>query len=103
MRIINKLVVVAVFGLGLVGCGPVQDADLGGEDIVNQIERDFGGPNGLMDFFTSHTEEEIRQAMAQYGVGYKVHEVSAAAISSCSQYFPSTDRNFWHNFDGEYY
>jgi hypothetical protein len=56
-----------------------------------------------MDFFQSHSEEEIRQMLAGYGVGYKVHEVSAALISDCVKYFPSGDRNVWHNFDGEYY
>jgi len=116
MRIISKLAVAVVFGLGLGGCGPVQGTDLGGEDIVSQIEQDYGGPNGLMDFFVSHTEDEIRQAMAQYGVGYKVYDVgnvmgkidgigtvSSALISDCPKYFPSSDRNVWQNFDGEYY
>lgn len=116
MRIVNNLAVAVVFGLWLGGCGPVQDTDLGGndiasqdlggDDIVSQIERDFGGPSGLMDFFLSHTEDEIRQAMAQYGVGYKVHDVgsvTASLISDCPKYFPSGDRSMWHNFDGEYY
>jgi hypothetical protein len=106
MRILNKLVVAVMLLLGLSGCGGVQDEDLGGEGLASQIERDFGGPSGLMDFFESHTEEEIRQTMAFYGVGYKVHEVenvTEAAISDCPKYFPSGDRNVWHNFDGEYY
>jgi DNA/RNA non-specific endonuclease len=106
MRTLSKLSFAVMLGLGLGGCGPVQDADLAGEDIVNQIERDFGGADGLMDFFMSHSEEEIRQAMAVYGVGYKVHnvsDVSALTISDCPKYFPSGDRNVWHNFDGEYY
>lgn len=105
MRVMNKLAVAVVLGLGLGGCGAVQDEvlDLGGDDIVAQMERDFGGPNGLMDFFQSHTEEEIRQMLATYGVGYKVHEVSQALISDCPKYFPSGDRSKWHNFDGEYY
>jgi hypothetical protein len=103
MRTLTKLSVATVLGLLLGGCGGVQDADLGGEEIASQIEHDFGGPNGLMNFFESHTEEEIRQALGQYGVGYKVHDVSAQAISDCVKYFPSGDRNVWHNFDGEYY
>ncbi len=116
MRILNKLAVAVVFGLGLGGCGPVQDTDpsgepvqvtdLGGDDIVSQIERDYGGQGGLMDFFKSSAEEDIRLAMAQYGVGYKVHnvgDVTLSAISDCPKYFPSTDRNVWKNFDGEYY
>jgi hypothetical protein len=78
--------------------------DLGGEEVARQLERDFGGPDGLMDFFQRHTQEEIRQALAAYGVGYRVHgNVTAALISDCPKYFPSTDRSIWHNFDGEYY
>jgi hypothetical protein len=105
MRTLNKLSVAAVFGLLLGGCG-ASDTDLGSESVASQIEQDFGGPSGLMDFFESHSEEEIRAAMAQYGVGYKVHEVpnvSEQLISDCPQFFPSGDRNVWHNFDGEYY
>ncbi len=107
MRILNKLAVAVVFGLGLGGCGPGgQGTDLGGDDIVSQIERDYGGPNGLMDFFESHSKEEIQQAMGQYGVGYQVQaagDVTLDTISDCPKYFPSSDRNFWYNFDGEYY
>lgn len=104
MRTLSKLAVATVLSLGLGGCGGViEGTDLGGDEIASQMERDFGGPNGLMEFFQSHTEEEIRQALAQYGVGYKIHDVSQAAISDCPKYFPSADRNVWHNFDGEYY
>lgn len=103
MRTLNKLSVVVVLGLWLGGCG-VTVTDLGGEGIASQMEQDFGGPEGLMDFFMSHTEEEIREALKPYGVGYVVHgKVSAEAISDCPKYFPSTDRSKWHNFDGEYY
>ncbi|MBN1204725.1 MAG: DNA/RNA non-specific endonuclease [Myxococcaceae bacterium] len=115
MRIMSKLSVAVVFGLWLAGCGA---DDLGGEGIVSQIERDFGGPDGVMEFFESHTEDEIRQAMAPYGVGFKLHtedelqralesygvgDVTAALITDCPQYFPSSDRNTWHNINGEYY
>ncbi|OJH34920.1 DNA/RNA non-specific endonuclease [Cystobacter ferrugineus] len=104
MRTLDKLSVIAVLGLGLVGCGGVQDVDLGGDGVASQLERDFGGPSGLMDFFESHTEEEIRQAMEPYGVGYiNRGRVTAAVISDCPKYFPSGDRSIWHNFDGEYY
>lgn len=96
--------------LALSACGgidPSQDGrpmDLGGEETAAQLERDFGGPDGLMDFFQSHSEEEIRQALATYGIGYQVHgRVTAEAISDCVKNFPSADRSVWHNFDGEYY
>ncbi|QAT84340.1 Putative ribonuclease YeeF [Corallococcus coralloides] len=101
MRTLNKLSVAVVLGLLLGGCGVT---DLGGGDVTSQLEQDFGGPSGLMDFFESHTEEEIRQALTPYGVGYVAHgDVTAALISDCPKLFPSTDRNKWHSFDGEYY
>ncbi|NTX17825.1 DNA/RNA non-specific endonuclease [Myxococcus sp. CA056] len=103
MRALNKLFVAAVFVLMSGGCG-VTDTDLGGDGAAHQLEQDFGGPSGLMEFFEHHTEEEIRGALKQYGVGYVIHgEVSQAAIRDCPKYFPSADRNIWHNFDGEYY
>jgi hypothetical protein len=103
MRTLNTLSVAVVFGLLLVGCGATEP-DLGGESVASQIERDFGGPSGLVEFFESHTEEEIQAAMAHYGVGYVIRrDVTQAAISDCPKYFPSGDRNIWHNFDGEYF
>ncbi|RKH46738.1 hypothetical protein D7X12_04565 [Corallococcus sicarius] len=103
MRTMSKLSVAVVLGLLLGGCGGT-DADLGGEVVASQLEQDFGGPSGLMDFFESHTEEEIQEAMAPYGVGYVIHgDVTAELISDCPKFFPSSDRSIWHNFDGEYY
>lgn len=103
MRTLNTLSVAVVLGLLLGGCG-VTDTDLGGEGVASQIERDFGGPSGLMEFFESHTEEEIRKALEPYGVGYVIRgDISPALISDCPKYFPSGDRNIWHNFDGEYF
>jgi DNA/RNA non-specific endonuclease len=116
MRLMSTLSVVSVFGLCLVGCG--EGSDLGGDGIVSQIERDFGGPSELMEFFDTHSEEEIRWALAPYGVGYKVHtedesqqgvvaygadDVTAAVITDCPKYFPSGDRNIWHTINGKYY
>lgn len=105
----RKLSVVAVVGLLLSACG-VTETDLGGGGVASQIERDFGGPSGLVAFFESHTEAEIQAALAPYGVGYVVRQdvvrpgdPSAQAISDCAKYFPAADRNVWHNFDGEYF
>jgi len=99
----KKLTIAAALGLWLVGCG-VPDADLGGEGIASQMEQDFGGPSGLAEFFDTASEEEIRAALATYGVGYRIHgDVGALAISDCPKYFPSSDRNVWHSFDGEYF
>lgn len=115
MRTLSKLSVVSMFGLWLVACG---SHDLGGEEVASLIERDFGGPSELMDFFESHSEAEIQQALAPYGVGFRIHpneeiqraveayggnDVTAALITDCPQYFPSSDRNIWHSLNGEYY
>ncbi|WP_233278228.1 DNA/RNA non-specific endonuclease [Myxococcus stipitatus] len=99
----NKLSVAAMFVLLSSGCG-VTDPAPGGEGGASQLEQDFGGPSGLMDFFQGHTQEEIQEALKPYGVGYVVHGgVTQAAISDCPKYFPAGDRSVWHNFDGEYY
>lgn len=106
MRTLGKLSVVSVLGLWLVGCGPddLGSHDLGGEQVSSQIERDFGGPSALMDFFESHSEAEIQRALAPYGVGFVQHgNVTAELITDCPQFFPSSDRNIWHSLNGEYY
>jgi hypothetical protein len=103
MRTLSTLCVTAMFGLWLAGCGE-ESHDLGGDELASQIERDFGGPSGLMEFFESHTEAEIQQALAPYGVGFQVHgEVTANVITDCPQYFPSSDRNIWHTINGDYH
>ncbi|AKJ07827.1 DNA/RNA non-specific endonuclease [Archangium gephyra] len=103
MRPLNKLAIAVVSGLLLGGCG-VSETDLGGDGVASQMEQDFGGPDGLMEFFQSHTEEEIREALKVYGIGYVVRgRVTEEAISDCPKYFASADRNIWFNFDGEYY
>jgi hypothetical protein len=104
MRTTTKLAAVAVMGLALAACGPTESTDLGGEAAVRQMEQDFGGPAGLMDFFEQGSEEDVRDALAQYGVGYRVHgDVTAQYIGDCPRNFPSGDRNVWHSFDGEYF
>jgi hypothetical protein len=103
MRTLSTLCITAMFGLWLAGCGE-DSHDLGGEDIASQMERDFGGPSGLMDFFDNHTEVEIQQALAPYGVGFRVHgNVDANVITDCPKYFPSGDRNIWHTINGDYH
>lgn len=76
------------------------------DNPVEQLEHDLGGPDALLDFFSTSTEDEIRALLSEYGMGYEVHDLSASAhqvISDCPQFFPSSDRNKWHAFDGEYY
>lgn len=96
MRGLNTLSAVAVLGLGLAGCGYSEPEH---DDVASQMERDFGGPDALMEFFETHSDEEIRAAMEPYGVGF----VSNELITDCPQYFPSGDRNIWHSINGEYY
>lgn len=83
--------------LCLAGCGAPELSD---EDVVGQIEEDFGGPSGLMEYFKTHQEDEIRQMLGPYGVKYVV---TPFLITDCPQYFPSGDRNAWHSVSGEFY
>ncbi|HYO51270.1 hypothetical protein [Archangium sp.] len=96
LRTLSMLSVVVVSGLWLAGCGP---QDLDGDEVASQLEQDFGGPSGLMDFVESHSVEEIRRAMEPYGVGF----VTPALITDCPQFFPSGDRNTWHTLNGKYH
>jgi hypothetical protein len=70
------------------------------EERVLRLEQDFGGPEGLMQFFEISSEQEIRGTLEQYGMGY---EVETRAITDCPQYFPASDRSKWHQVTGEYY
>ena len=106
MKARSGLSVAVVSGLLLMGCGAGGE-DLGGQGAVSQLERDFGGPAGLMSFFESHKEEEIRQALAPYEIGFRIVTVTPedvqGLITDCPQYFPSGDRNIFHSLNGEYY
>ena len=93
----------AMCSLWLVGCGAPELSD---QDLASQMEQDFGGPSGLMDFFQTHSEDEIRAALEPYGARYITPAPvngSPLLITDCPQYFPSTDRNAWHLVSGEYY
>ncbi|WP_437586378.1 DNA/RNA non-specific endonuclease [Sorangium sp. So ce1000] len=94
MKAVSALVCASL--LAVVGCasGPVGD-----EEPLDALERDYGGPDGVMDLFENGSEDEVRSALEEYGIGYAVQEL----ISDCPQYFPSGDRNVWHSFDGEFY
>jgi hypothetical protein len=94
----RKLIVVMLSGVCLVGCGA---QDLGGDGVASLMEQDFGGPGGLMDFFESHTEEQIRWALAAYGVGFT--NPAPTGITECPQFFPASDRNTWHSLNGMYH
>lgn len=102
MGIHRALSTAVMSGLLLIGCGGGED--LGGEGAVSQLERDFGGPSRLMDFFESHTEDEIQRALAPYNIGYRtITEGPQGLITDCPKFFPSSDRNIFHSLNGEYY
>ncbi len=101
--------VLAIMALAT-GCSLSEDVDSAGPaDRVTQLENDYGGADGLREFFDENPAEVIQQALASYGIGYVVHPDQGAApddqqlISDCVRYFPSSDRNIWHNFNGELY
>lgn len=106
-----------IWALGMAGCAATSDlatsetvsegdrARAAEEASIEQLEADFDGPDGLMEFFTRSSEEDIRALLALHGMSYVVHQVAEDTkyIGDCPKYFPSSDRNTWHNFDGEYY
>lgn len=69
------------------------------DDPAQQLEDDFGGPNGLLEFFESHSEDEVRAILGEYQIGY----VTADSITDCPKKFSSAERNTWHRINGEYY
>jgi hypothetical protein len=108
----NKVLVRALAALCIAvlsGCMGSDDTD--SPDSISRLETDYGGPDGLREFFDNSSAPQIEQALANYGIGYVVHPVQTLdddlvqplLISDCAQYFPATDRNKWHNFNGEFY
>lgn len=69
------------------------------DNLAQQLEDDFGGPDGLLAFFRDHGDDEIREVLKDYDLGY----VTQAAITDCPQYFSSAERNTWHSISGELY
>jgi DNA/RNA non-specific endonuclease len=77
-------------------------------DDVTRLENEFGGADGLRVFFDENSAEVIQQELAGYGIGYLVHPYQSGSddlqlISDCVRNFPGSDRNIWHNFNGELY
>ena len=83
--------------IGATGC-EVTGSELA-KDPAQQLEDDFGGSGGLLEFFESGSEDEIRETLATYGLGY----VTQASITDCPQTFASSFRNTWYSITGEYY
>jgi hypothetical protein len=114
-RLPHVVALIALSLVALAGCSGSDDTDTStpeSTDRITQLEKDHGGPDGLREFFDKSSPEQIQQALALYGIGYVVHPYQAEPaddlvqpqlISDCVQFFPSTDRNIWHNFNGEFY
>jgi hypothetical protein len=83
--------------IGAAGC-EVTGPELA-KDPAQQLEDDFGGPGGLLEFFESRSEDEIRETLAADEIGY----VTQAAITDCPQTFASSFRTTWHSITGEHY
>ena len=82
---------VVILAGGAMGCVP--------DEPIDALEAALGGPEGVMDMFEQNGEGAIRDKLADYGIEYRV----SAVITDCPKYFPSGDRNIWHNFNGEFY
>ncbi len=93
----------ALVALGT-GCSISEESDsAASSDSLTQLEDDHGGADGLRGFFDENTVDAIQLELSSYGIGYVVHPVEQQLISDCVKNFPSSDRNTWHNFNGELY
>ncbi|HET7863816.1 MAG TPA: hypothetical protein VFL86_05355 [Burkholderiaceae bacterium] len=67
----------------LAGCSGSDDTQIPeSTDSITQLEKDYGGPDGLRKFFDKSSPEQIQQALAPYGIGYVVHPYQAAAAET---------------------
>jgi uncharacterized protein YceK len=109
MKNFAKLVIFAFTGVLTAGCGSAAGGtDEVDAEVIESLERDFGGPDALMAFFESNSEQQVRAALGAYGMAYVVHHVPTDVqpyedITACPKYFPTADRTTWHNFNGEHY
>lgn len=86
--------------LAAVACGGTSTITLEpGAEVVDQLEDEFGGPAGLMEFFDAAPESMIEEVLDSHDIGFVRH----ALLTDCFPTFPESDRNTWHAFDGEFY
>ena len=90
-------VLVSASLIGAAGC-EITGQELA-DDPAQQLEDDFGGPTGLLEFFDSHSEDEIRQTLEAYELGYVTQE----SITDCPKTFSSGYHSTWYSLNGEYY
>ncbi|HKO94801.1 MAG TPA: DNA/RNA non-specific endonuclease [Polyangiaceae bacterium] len=101
---IAKMVAFAAVQLVLTSCQTESSAEPE-RSAAEALEHDLGGPGALMDFLSTSNHAQIAATLESYGMGYEMHHVGPddKNITDCPQYFPSSDRNKWHAFDGEFY
>src|SRR5262245_12728109 len=68
-------------------------------DDVTRLENEFGGPSGLMDFFTHAPDPIVEEVLDSHDIGF----LRQPQLTDCNKTFPSSDRNTWQSFDGEFY
>ncbi len=107
MKKIAEVVIAISCGFQLLACGPAEGGFEQGsepvdsnEDPVLAFERDYGGPDGVARFFESNSRVEIDLVLKAYGMTFSTE---TWAISDCPKFFPASDRNIWHSFNGENY
>lgn len=92
-----RAVALVTLALALYACGP--STRLAGEQDIDHLERDLGGPEGVIDMFQTHDAAEVAALLDEYDIGF----VEQAVITDCAQYFPAADRSTWFKVTGEYY
>jgi hypothetical protein len=68
--------------LMLVGCGGSERQS--GEDPIEQFERDFGGPEGVMEFFAGHSASEIEEVSRPTTANGDSKAVRRQRLGGCS-------------------
>jgi hypothetical protein len=96
---------IRVVALAAIACGGApapRDAtttEAAGDQEVDRLEAQFGGPGGLMKFFDESPDSTITDALRAHDIGFS----RQALVSDCVETFPASDRNTWQAFDGEFY
>lgn len=64
-----------------------------------ELQDDFGGRDGLLVFFSTTSDSEIREVLATYGIGFVTHarDEDDGALPA------ALDRSTWHAFGGAYH
>jgi hypothetical protein len=91
---------ILVVAFAAVACGGTSSpAKSPGAAGVDRLEEEFGGAAGLMEFMNTAPDSTIENALESHDIGF----ARQALLTDCNETFPSSDRNTWHAFDGEFY